>query len=62
MKQSVYTRNHESLVETAVARRPGMHSHGGPWERCAAAHQWILKDNSPDVWKLEKKLGSGLCF
>ena len=33
MKQSVYARNYESLMEAEVAKRPGMHSHGGPWER-----------------------------
>ena len=33
MKQSGYAQNHESLMGAAVARKPGMHSHGGPWER-----------------------------
>ena len=29
MKQSVYARNYESLMGAEVAKRPGMHSHGG---------------------------------
>ena len=41
MKQSVYARNYESLMGTAVARRPGMHSHGGPWER-EDVDVWVL--------------------
>ena len=41
MKQSVYARNYESLMGTAVAKRPGMHSHGGPWER-EDVDVWVL--------------------
>ena len=41
MKQSVYARNYESLMGTAVARRPGMHSHGAPWER-EDVDVWVL--------------------
>ena len=41
MKQSVYARNYESLMGAKVAKRPGMHSHGGPWER---------EEECPDVY------------